>query len=151
MHFWAIITLLTAVAFIGILGWVIFRSPTYVNKIRRSRFEGRSPLDDDSFYERYYSSSGLQKEIVVSMRHEIEAAFRVPAQMLLPTDRFSTELSVVRGWEYVDDGPDEIYLLNRNREKRLGVQISLAELKTVDDYIRTVGAFESRDPTHSSR
>jgi hypothetical protein len=66
--------------------------------------------------------------------------------MLLPTDRFSTELSVVRGWEYTDDGPDELYLLNRDREKRLGVQIPLAELQTVDDYIRTIGAFESRDP-----
>jgi hypothetical protein len=71
MHFWAIITLLTAVAFIGILGWTMFRSSTYVAKIRRSRFAGRSPLDDNSFYERYYSASGLRKEIVVSMRHEI--------------------------------------------------------------------------------
>jgi len=145
MHFWAIITLLAAAAFIGILGWTMFRSSTYVAKIRRSRFAGRSPLDDNSFYERYYGASGLRKEIVVSMRHEIETALRIPAQMLLPTDRFSTELSVVRGWEYTDDGPDELYLLNRDREKRLGVQIPLAELKTVDDYIRTVGAFESRD------
>jgi hypothetical protein len=82
------------------------------------------------------------------MRHEIENALRIPAQVLLPTDRFSTELSGVRGWEYTDDGPDELYLLNRDREKRLGVQIPLAELQTLDDYIRTVGSFESRDPGH---
>jgi hypothetical protein len=151
MHFWAMVALLAAMAFIGILGWTIFRSSTYVDRIRRSRFAGRTPLDDNSFYERYYSSSGLRQDIVAQMRHEIETALRIPAQTLLPTDRFSTELSVVRGWEYTDDGPDELFLLNRDREKRLGVQIPLAELKTVDDYIRTVGAFELRDPTHLSR
>src|SRR5438552_975804 len=133
MHFWAIITLLAAAAFIGLLCWVVFRSSTYVAKVRRSRFAGRPPLDDNSFYEQYYSASGLRKEIVVSMRHEIETALRIPPQVLLPTDRFSTELSVVRGWEYTDDGPDELYLLNRDREKRLGVQIPLAKLQTVDD------------------
>lgn len=151
MHFWAIITLLAAVAFIGILGWTIFRSSTYVDKVRGSRFAGRSPLDDNSFFERYYSASGLGKDIVFQLRHEIETALRIPAQMLLPTDRFSTELSVVRGWEYTDGGLDELYLLNRDREKRLGVQIPLAELITADDYIRKVGGFESRDRTHQSR
>lgn len=151
MHFWMVITSLAAAGFLGILGWTIFRSSAYVTKIRRSRFAGRAPLDDDSFYDRYYSASGLRKEIVVSMRHEVGTAFRIPAQMILPTDRFSTEFSAVRGWEYTDDGSDELYLLNRDREKRFGVPIPLAELKTVDDYIRTVGAFESRNPIHGPR
>ena len=150
MHFWAIITLLTVLGFLGILGWVLSRSSTYVDNIRRSRFAGRSPLDGSSFYERYYRTSGLSKEVVVSMRNEIGTALRIPTEMLLPTDRFSTELSVVRGWEYSDDGPDELFLLNRDREKRLGVQIPVSELRTVDDYIRTVGAFESRGRTRLS-
>lgn len=146
MHFWAVTTLLTAVVFVGILVWVIVRSSSHIDKIRRSRFSGRLPLDDDSFYERYYSTAGLRKEVVIQMRHEIETALRIPAQMLLPTDRFSTELSVVQGWEYTDDGPDELYLLNRDRERRLGVHIPLTTLQTVDDYIRMVGEFESREP-----
>lgn len=150
MNFWVIIISLAVGAFVGILGWTIFRSSTYVAKIRTSRFAGRSPLDDNSFYDRYYSASGLRKDIVVQLRREIETALRIPANMILPTDRFSTELSVVRGWEYADDGPDEVYLLNRDREKRLGAHIPLEELQTVDEYIRHVGALESHNSTRPS-
>jgi len=143
MKFWAIITLLAASAFIGILAWIILRSSAHVDNIRRSRFAGRSPLDDNLFYEQYYSTSGLQKGAVVAMRHEIETALRIPAHTLLPTDRFSIELSVVRGWEYSDDGPDELFLLNQDREKRLGVTIPLGDFHTVDDYIRAIAKYES--------
>jgi hypothetical protein len=143
MQFWAIIALLAAVAFIGILGWIALRSSAYVNNIRRSRFADRSPLNDNLFYERYYSTSGLQKGVVVTLRHEIETALRIPAQMLQPTDRFSVELSVVQGWEYSDAGPDELFLLNRDREKRLGVKIPLGDFHTVDDYIRAIAKYES--------
>jgi hypothetical protein len=50
---------------------------------------------------------------------------------------------VVRGWEYVDDASDELFLLNRERGKRLGVTIPLAKFQTVDDYIRTTASYES--------
>jgi hypothetical protein len=134
---------LLATAAIGFSAWIVFRSAFYAAKVRRSRFQSRLPLEDDLFYERYYSSSGLQKSIVISLRHELASAFNVDASKLLATDRFQDELSVVRGWEYVDDAPDELFLLNRDREKRLGVTIPLAKLQTADDYIRTIASYES--------
>jgi hypothetical protein len=77
------------------------------------------------------------------LRHELASAFNIDASKVLPTDRFSKELSVVRGREYVDDAPNELFLLNRDREKRLGVVIPLTEFQTADDYIRTIASYES--------
>lgn len=141
MNGWMLAVLSTVA--VGISAWIVFRSAFYVTKVRRSRFQGRIPLEDDVFYEDYYSSSGLQKNIVISLRHELASAFRVDATKLLPTDRFQEELSVVRGWEYVDDATDELYLLNHDREKRLGITIPLVKFKTADDYIRGIARYES--------
>jgi hypothetical protein len=132
------------IAATGVLAWIVFRTGFYAAKVRRSRFRNRPPLEDESFYERYYSSSGLQKGIVIALRHELASALDIEVSRLLATDRFLKELSVVRGWEYLDDAPDELFLLNRDREKRLGVKIPLGDLQTVDDYIRAVAKYESR-------
>jgi hypothetical protein len=130
--------LLRLVGLIAILGWLVFGSTSYIDNIRRSRFKNRPPLADDLFYERYYGSSGLQKSKVIDIRHEIEAALNLKPETILPSDRFSEELSAVRGREYGGDRNDELYFLNRDREKRLGVKIPLAKIKTADDYIRTI-------------
>lgn len=75
---------------------------------------------------------------MIALRHEIETALNLKPETILPSDRFSEELSVVQGWEYHGDRLDEIYFLNRDREKSLGVKIPLAEIQTADDYIRTI-------------
>jgi hypothetical protein len=136
---------LSAVVATGLLAWTVFRVASYPAKTRRSRFKDRQPLDDELFYERYYNSSGLKKDIVISLRHELASAFNIDASKVLATDRFQKELSVVRGWEYIDDAPDELFLLNRDREKRLGVTIPLVSFQTADDYIRTIARYESTD------
>jgi hypothetical protein len=134
---------LLVIAVIGVVAWIAVRSGFYSAKTRRSRFQDRPLLEDELFYERYYSSSGLPKSVVISLRHELASAFNIDAAKLLPTDRFLEELSVVRGWEHVDDAPDEVFLLNRDLEKRLGVKIPLGDLQTADDYIRTIARYES--------
>ena len=134
---------LLAITAITVIVWIAFLAGFYPRRKRKSRFQDRSPLDDALFYERHYRSSGLPKEIVISLRHELASAYEIDSAKLLATDRFSEELAVVHGWEYVDDAPDELFLLNRDREKRLGVKIPLAEFKTADDYIRTIASYES--------
>src|SRR6266481_5741232 len=94
---------LLTMAATGVLAWIVFRAGFYIAKVRRSRFRNRPPLEDESFYERYYNSSGLQKSIVIALRHELASALDIEASRLLATDRFQKELSVVRGWEYLDD------------------------------------------------
>jgi hypothetical protein len=138
---WMLALLGTAV--VGLVAWIAIRAGFYPSKARRSRFRDRLPLEDELFYERYYASFGFPKSTVISLRHELASAFNIDASKVLPTDRFSKELAVVRGWEYVDDAPDELFLLNRDREKRLGVAIPLAEFQTADDYIRTIASYES--------
>jgi hypothetical protein len=131
------------IAATGTIAWIGFRAGFYATKVRRSRFRNRPLLEDESFYERYYNSSGLQKSIVIALRHELASAHDIDASRLLATDRFRNELSLVRGWEYLDDAHDELFLLNRDREKRLGVKIPLGDFQTVDDYIRTIAKYES--------
>ena len=123
--------------------WLVFGSTAYIRRRKLARFAGRPFVDDDHFYERFYSSSSLKKDLVVSLRHELGDILDIPAVLLLPTDRFETELAVLRGWTHVDDSPDELLLVNREREKRLGVTIPIANFMTVDEYIRAIGRFES--------
>jgi hypothetical protein len=134
---------LLTIAATGIIAWIGYRAAFYAAKVRRSRFRNRPPLEDELFYERYYNSSGLQKSIVIALRHELASAHDIDALRLLATDRFRNELSLVRGWEYLDDAHDELFVLNRDREKRLGVKIPLGDFQTVDDYIRMVAKYES--------
>jgi hypothetical protein len=141
MNGWTLALLIALV--ISIFAAAILLAISYPVKARRSRFRGRLPLEDELFYERYYASFGLPKTTVISLRHELASALSIDASKLLPTDRFSKELSVVRGWEYLDDAPDELFLLNRDRQKRLGVAIPLGDFQTADDYIRTIAKHES--------
>ena len=143
MSGWLLLLAVTTIS-TGIVAWIVLRVSFYPVKARRSRFENRVPLEDDLFYDRYYAALGLPKSTVISLRHELGAAFNINASKLLPTDRFLEELSVVRGWEQVDDAPDELFLLNRDREKRLGVTIPLAAFRTADDYIRTIATYETK-------
>ena len=141
MREWALILLASTV--VGTFACVAFRAAFHPAKIRKLRFKDREPVDDELFYERYYGSSGFQKEIVIALRHELASAFEIESAKLLSTDRFDKELSVVRGWEYLDDASDELFLLNREREKRLGVRICLKDFGTVDDYIRQIAQHQS--------
>lgn len=147
MKLWTLIGFTALLSFLLILCWAAIRGVSYADNIRKSRFKERSPIDDEHFFDLYYRDSALQRSVVIALRHELESAFLIPRQVLLPTDRFSSELSVIRGWEYLDDSRNEIFLLNREREKSLGVQIPLKELHTVDDYIRIIAPLLSQKQT----
>ncbi len=140
---WGILVGALGTAFLAILGWVLFGSASYIRRRKLTRFAGRGHLDDDQFYERFYKSSDLDKNLVVSLRHELGNILEIPAVLLLPTDRFDAELAVAEGWSYLDDSADELFLVYREREKRLGVRIPIASIHTVDEYIRTLGHLES--------
>ncbi len=143
MNGWEILILALATALAAIGVWVVFGAEAYIRRRKLARFAGRPLVDDDDFYERYYTSSGLTKDLVVNLRHELGAIVDLPPRVLLPTDRLDSHLAVVKGWPYLDDSPDELLLVNREREKRLGVQIRIASIQTVDDYIRTIGPLEA--------
>lgn len=147
MSRWEVLALALATAIVGIGVWLAFGAIGYVRRRKLARLAGRPPVDDDDFYDRYYDSSGLTKDLVVKLRHELATILDLPPGALLPTDRFESELAVVKGWPWLDDSPDELLLVNREREKRLGVQIPMLSIQTVDDYIRTIGAFEAAKGT----
>jgi hypothetical protein len=149
MNGWEILVLILTAVIVAILVWTVFGASGYIRGRKLARLADRRSVGDDDFYDRYYRSSGLTKDLVVKLRHELGAALDLSPMVLLPTDRFETELAVVKGWWYLDDSPDELVLLNRERERRLGVQIPIENIRTVDDYIRTIGSLEAgREALH---
>lgn len=144
MNGWEVLGVTLGAAILAMGVWLVFGATRYIRKCKLARLSGRSPINDDEFYDRYYASSGLPRDLVVKLRHELGTILDLPPRVLLPTDRFGSELAVVKGWPYLDDSPDELLLVNREREMRLGVRIPLASIQTVDEYIRTVGKLEWR-------
>src|ERR1700733_4637070 len=112
-----ILVLALALAVVGLVVWMLFGAPRYILKRKLARFAGRTPFGDDEFYDSYYKSSGLEKDIVTKLRQELGDILSLPPGILQPADRFDSELAVVQGWQYSDDSPDELFLANREREK----------------------------------
>jgi hypothetical protein len=102
---------------------------------RRSvaNLEGREPLDDETFYGRYYAESKLPKALVSELRQEVAETLKVPAAKLRPEDRFGKQIGTY--WITSDD-LDVLAAKGRDRAKRLGLTVDLQKLGTVDEYIR---------------
>ena len=98
-------------------------------------------MSPGQFFEQFYADSGLPRELVLSLLDEIAAATEVPASILRPGDRFAEELAPVKGYEF-DDGLVELKWIAERRERMLEVKLDLEEIRTVDDYIRTMAKLD---------
>ncbi len=102
---------------------------------KKLRFEGRDCLSLEDVYERFYSSSGLDKEKVLRYWSETGKLLRLEVGKLRPEDRFDKELAPVRGQELADEIEDlSEYLASTARELRISADLS--EIKTLDDLIK---------------
>jgi len=95
----------------------------------------RDESDDEKIYNAYFAGSGLPREAVREVWHEVAAALRLPASRMKPTDRFGKDIGT---WLITSDELDLLAQLGTRRAKRLGFRPKFELMATVDDYIRAL-------------
>ncbi len=120
----------TLAVLIAVLGLAV---PRWKQKAARRDLETRERLDDEGVYSRYYATSGLPKDRVLELWHEVAETLRVPAGQLRPEDRFGKNVGAY--WITSDD-LDVLAAKGRNRAQQLGLTVDFGQLGTVDQYVR---------------
>lgn len=99
----------------------IFQSRAVKKKLEAT-FSGREPLDDQSFYERHFSSRGVPADVVVKVRRILEDEFDVDLSRVSAEDDFARNLSFI-----VDYGSLDAVEVVMRLEEEFSVKISDAE------------------------
>jgi len=122
----------------GTLVWSILS-----RRSRVKRFEDRDDVSLDSIFEKSFASRGLSKSVVFELWREVATFLQLPPGKLRPTDRFDSELSPGKGWEY-DDEIADITSLAWRRLKSSGKTIDLPQITTLGEYVEFFASLESK-------
>jgi acyl carrier protein len=87
-------------------------------------FAGRAPLSDDEFFERFFATSEVQKQVAVDVRRAVLENLMFDMRCLAPEDSFAQELQFV--WKY--DSLADVELLCQV-ENQFSVTLTEAEAK----------------------
>jgi hypothetical protein len=102
-------------------------------KLSLAALDQRESLSNDEIYRRFYIGSGLSKEAVMDVWHEIARVLRVPAGHLRPTDRFGKDIA--SHW-ITSEELDVLGVVVQERANHQNLTIDLVSIETVDDYVR---------------
>lgn len=103
-------------------------------------FDDRAALSDEEIY-RHFADVGLPQPLVLELWREVAHALHLPADKLRPSDRFGQELG---GYWITSDDLDALGQVAAARARRQGATLSLAEIKTLDEYVRRLAAVGQR-------
>jgi len=131
---------------LGVIAVGLFFVPFYLStKESRERkrklaelYKSRPALGDDLFYETFYASQNVPKQIVFTVRAVLTEEFdNLDVSRIVPEDDFTSNLSIIWGnWSGLD-GLVSVEVVQR-LEAEFGVNITDAEaasMKTLDDII----------------
>ena len=107
------------------------------------RLANRTILSKDEFYDKYYSSTGLSRELVAELIEDVGKAIELPAGLLRPGDQFNAELAPLKGWWVMDDRLD-LYDLLIQLERRYNVKLDDSSIETVDALVKAIGTATTR-------
>ncbi|RJG15918.1 hypothetical protein [Massilia cavernae] len=103
------------------------------------KFAPRPPMEFETFYKRFYDGK-IDRDKVRTHLNNVAEEFSVPADKLLPTDRFDVELKQPSGHEF-DAGtgllPMQVELLARAK----GGMLKSESIVNVDDYITQMARY----------
>lgn len=131
-----IVAVVAALLLVAVL-WVTL-VPRLIRRQRKERLGDRKLISVDDFYEAYYRSTAIPRELVGELLHGVAAALELPPGLLRPTDRFSVEFGPLPGWGALDDRLDFYdYLIAI--ERKYDFKLDRDKIKTLDDLIRAIG------------
>ncbi len=79
----------------------IFQSRAVKKKLEAA-FAGREPLDDQTFYAKYFRSRGVPVDVVTKVRRILEEEFDVDLSRLSAEDDFARNLSFIADYGSLD-------------------------------------------------
>ncbi len=99
----------------------IFQSRVVKKKLEAA-FAGRGPLDEQTFYERYFKSRGVPAGVVIKVRRILGEEFDVDFSRVSAEDDFAVNLSFI-----ADYGSLDAVEVVMRLEEEFGIEISDAE------------------------
>lgn len=124
---------------------IIFVAIVYTHGFSKSkrelgkRFENREALSNDDFYDRFYRSSGIDKDLICALLDHVAAELTLPGSKLLPSDRFDTELAPARGWDW-SSGHGILASELKRWASQKKAEIDTSKIATLDDYFRVAAS-----------
>ncbi len=134
------LAILLLVALVAFAVWFI---PWLATQSRRRRVSHRPALEPEAFYQTFYAASDLSLESVISLLRDLERATGIPARFLRPEDRL-WEGTVVEESLFDSLHAIEVETMLEEISQHTGRRIYLAEMQTVDVYIRTLAPWAER-------
>ena len=128
---------------VGLTAFGVWFIPWLTQQIRRHRVAQRPPLEPEAFYAKFYAASDLSREAIVSLLKDLERATGIPARFLRPDDRL-WEGTVVEESLFDSLHAIEVETMLEEISQHSGQRIHLADLQTVDAYIRTLAPWTER-------
>ena len=122
---------------VGLVAFGVWFVPWLATQRRRRRVAQRPALEPETFYEMFYAASGLSREAVVSLLKDLERATGIPARLLRPDDQL-WEGTVVEESLFDSLHAIEVETVLEEMSQHTGRRIYLADLQTVDAYIRAL-------------
>lgn len=96
----------------------------------------RDSLSPDQFYETFYASSDLDRELVVELLIHLAQELRIPVEKVRPEDRFAVELAPRKGDDW--DWGYGLLLYELKSMARSKKKVISHKIGTVDDYLRAM-------------
>ncbi|MCI0354943.1 MAG: hypothetical protein L0099_07890 [Acidobacteria bacterium] len=134
------LAILVVVGLVALGSWFV---PWLGTQTRRRHVTKRPPLEPEAFYATFYTASGLSPEAVVSLLKDLERATGIPARFLRPEDRL-WEGTVVEESLFDSLHAIEVETMLEEISEHTGCRIHLADLQTVDAYIRALAPWTER-------
>ena len=128
---------------VGLTAFGVWFVPWLGQQVRRWRVAQRPALEPEAFYDRFYAASDLSREAVVSLLKDLERATGIPARFLRPDDRL-WEGTVVEESLFDSLHAIEVETMLEEISQHTGRRIHLADLQTVDSYIRALTPWVER-------
>lgn len=131
-----VIYILGLVAIVAALVW--YRSFRQRETLAQ-RFAKRPSMSAAEFHKQFYFGK-LDLATVQGLLNNVAQEYSVPADKLLPTDRFDVELKQPSGHEF-DAGVGMLPMQVEMAARAKGSMLKAANIETVDDYITSMARF----------
>lgn len=126
---------LTALGVLGILGLGAWVFQHLWHKREVADLSRRDSISMDDVYARYYATSGLSEVSVIEVWQEVAKTLDLPPGKLRPGDRFGHDVGT---YLLTSDELDTLSELGAERARRLGIEVDLQKIYTVDEYARAL-------------